>query len=99
MKFTNNHNLPESFVNFVRADKYSRGDADISVTQLIDSPRVRLLRNDKADEMETDVSDRVWSLFGTAVHHILESTNASHAVTMEERLFMEVDGWKLSWRY
>ena len=96
MKFTNNHNLPESFVNFVRADKYSRGDADISVTQLIDSPRVRLLRNDKADEMETDVSDRVWSLFGTAVHHVLESTNASHAVTMEERLFMEVDGWKLS---
>ena len=37
MKITNNHNLPQSFVDFARNDKYSKGHADISVTTLIDS--------------------------------------------------------------
>jgi hypothetical protein len=39
MKITNKHGLPESFVAFAEADKYSAGTADISVTGLIDSPR------------------------------------------------------------
>ena len=41
---TNKYGLPEAFVNFAKLDKYSKGDADISVTQLIDSPRVLLMR-------------------------------------------------------
>ena len=41
MKITNEHQLPDAFLNFARDDKYSKGKSDISVTTLIDSPRVR----------------------------------------------------------
>ena len=36
MKITNKFSLPQPFVDFIKNDKYSRGDADISVTSLID---------------------------------------------------------------
>ena len=74
MKVTNNHNLPQSFVDFARNDKYSKGHADISVTTLIDSARVRVMRDHYHNERVVDVVDNIWALFGTAVHHVLEST-------------------------
>lgn len=96
MKITNNQNLPDAFLNFARDDKYSKGKADISVTTLIDSPRIRLLKDRHYDELETDVVDMIWPLFGTAVHHILESADDPANVTVEERLFADVMHWTLS---
>ena len=96
MNITNNHNLPQSFVNFARNDKYSKGLSDISVTTLIDSPRVRLLRDAKSSEMTSDAADMIWPLFGTAVHHILESASEDEGVTLEERLYATVNDWILS---
>ena len=96
MIMTNKFGIPESFLNFINNSKYSRGEADISVTQLIDSPRVRLLRHSHDDEIEFDASDRIWSLFGTAVHHVLESTESGEDITIEERLFADFKGWTLS---
>ena len=96
MNITNNHNLPQSFVNFARNDKYSKGLSDISVTTLIDSPRVRLLREAKSSEMTSDAADMIWPLFGTAVHHILESASEDEGVTLEERLYATVNDWILS---
>lgn len=96
MKITNRFNLPDAFYNFARNDKYSKGKADISVTTLIDSPRVRLMRDKYYDQLETDATDMIWALFGTAVHHVLESANDPSHVTMEERLYAEVAGWTLS---
>jgi hypothetical protein len=96
MKITNRFNLPEAFYNFARKDKYSKGEADISVTTLIDSPRIRLMRDRFADSLETDAVDMIWSLFGTAVHHVLESTEDTATVTTEERLYADVAGWVLS---
>ena len=96
MEITNNHKLPKSFVDFARNDKYSKGNADISVTTLIDSPRVRLMRDHFSNQRTVDAVDMIWPLFGTAVHHILESSGASEDVILEERLFSEVDGWVLS---
>ena len=96
MKITNNYDLPQSFVNFVRNDKYSKGDANISVTSIIDSPRIRLMRDAHRDEMTSDVSDMIWPLFGTAVHHVLESASTDDGVTIEERLFHKINKWVLS---
>ena len=96
MKLTNKFNLPKPFEDFIRNDKYSRGDADISVTELIDSPRIRQMKRIHADNMEQDISDRIWSLFGTAVHHILESAEPDRGVVNEQRLSAEIDGWLLS---
>lgn len=96
MEITNTHNLPEAFVNFARNDKYSKGISDISVTTLIDSPRIRLMRDHHASDRTSDVVDMIWPLFGTAVHHILESAKTDDNTIVEERLFCKVNGWVLS---
>tara|TARA_R100001509_G_scaffold161258_1_gene130206 strand:+ start:856 stop:1731 length:876 start_codon:yes stop_codon:yes gene_type:complete len=92
---TNNHGLPDAFVNYARSDKYSKGDSDISVTQLIDSPRILLMRERHKEELTTDAMDMVWALFGTAVHAVLEGAVGENVVK-EKRLYREVDGWVLS---
>lgn len=96
MEITNNYSLPQSFLDFARNDKYSKGHADISVTTLIDSPRVRLMREQYAEERTTDVVDMIWPLFGTAVHHILEQSEPDENTVLEERLFSKINGWVLS---
>ena len=95
--------MPQPFVDFAINDKYSKGKADISVTTLIDSPRVRIMKENFDDKIEVDAVDMVWALFGTAVHSVLESSNTyprvghpSDKIINEERLFSELDGWLLS---
>lgn len=60
MKITNEYGLPEAFLNFARDDKYTKGKADISVTTLIDSPRVRLMKDKHNSDIVSDVVDKVW---------------------------------------
>jgi len=93
---TNLYNLPEQIERFARSDKYSRGDADISVTTLIDAPRINKLRELHAKELSVDLSERVWSLFGTAVHHILEEAGETPDTVHEERIFTKFNNWTLS---
>ena len=96
MKITNRFGMPKPFVDFARNDKYSKGKADISVTTLIDSPRVRIMKEQYHDQIEVDAVDMIWSLFGTAVHSVLENTEDSENDITEERLYSEIDGWLLS---
>lgn len=94
MKITNRTGLPEAIVNAVTNDTYSRGDADISVTALLSPPRQCALKEKHADEIEEDVSERIWSLLGQAIHTILERANENDIA--ERRLTIEVEGWKVS---
>lgn len=95
MKLTNKHNLPQTFVNVLKRPTYSKGRANLSVTQLINSPKIVALTNKFQDELEEDVADMVWSIFGTAVHGVLEhGKDDSHVI--EERLHTQVDGWNIS---
>ena len=96
MKITNKFGMPKPFVDFARNDKYSKGKADISVTTLIDSPRVRIMKEQYHDQIEIDAVDMIWALFGTAVHSVLEKSEQSENSITEERLYSEVDGWVLS---
>ena len=96
MKITNNFGMPQPFVDFAINDKYSKGLADISVTTLIDSPKIRLMKEKHDNEIEVDAVDMVWALFGTAVHSVLENSKQSDDVITEERLYSKVDGWLLS---
>jgi hypothetical protein len=96
MKITNKFNLPETFLSFARDGKYDKGQSDISITTLIDAPRVNILKQQRTDDIEADVSDMIWPLFGTAVHHMLESATPAGNVTMEERLFVNINEWVVS---
>lgn len=66
---TNKYNISEAIVNACKIDNHVT-IGDISVTQLIDSPQVRILR--KTNDVEEDVSDRIWMMMGTAVHYVVE---------------------------
>jgi hypothetical protein len=67
----------------------------MSVTELLGSPRIVQLKRRHWDELEQDASEMVWSLFGTAIHHILEHGKAENHV-IEQRLHAKVDGWHIS---
>ena len=95
MKVTNKHNLPEPVFKALSKDSYSMGDAEISVTTMIDSPRVNILRRKHWDELTEDVSDKVWSVLGTAVHNIFEAEESADYI-LEERLHVTFKDWKVS---
>ena len=95
MKITNIHNLPESVLNALHRPTYTKGKANLSVTELLNSPRIVQLKRAHWDEIEQDASEMVWALFGSAIHHILEHGKDAHHI-VEERLFCEVSGWVLS---
>lgn len=95
MKLTNKHNIPQTFVNILERPTYNRGAAHLSATQLINSSKVVALSKKFENELEQDVSDMVWSIFGTAIHGVLEhGRDENHIV--EERLHAELDGWRIS---
>lgn len=95
MKITNIHNIPETFVNVLKRPTYSKGKANLSATQLLNSPKIVALTKKFEEEIESDVSDMVWSIFGTAIHGVLEHGKDDNHI-VEERLHAEIGGWKIS---
>tara|TARA_R100001594_G_scaffold24026_2_gene47101 strand:+ start:12415 stop:13308 length:894 start_codon:yes stop_codon:yes gene_type:complete len=95
VKTTNKFNLPTPVALALSQEHYTRGESDRSVTQLIDNPRPQILNRTHYSELEEDVTDRLWSVFGTAVHNIFES-HADVEYLAEERLFADVNGWTIS---
>lgn len=102
MILTNALDLPAAIVNAVANDPYDRGNADLSVSQLIAPPRKVELERLHADELTEDVSDRIWSLIGQSVHEILRRAETD-ALT-EVRLFIEMNDangkpWRISGQF
>lgn len=97
MKITNIGNLPEPLYQAICKvnAKYDMGKADISVTQLIDSPRIRLLRKKHEAEIEEDASQMIWKFMGSVAHEVLAGIGTYDGL-IEERLFIDVNGWRLS---
>lgn len=93
---TNVHGLPDALVNAVKNDPYT-GGGDISVTKLIDAPRRRTLNKKFREFVVEDVSERIWSLMGQAVHTVLE--RAETTAIVEKRLYAEVLGWRVSGQF
>ena len=93
--FTNENNYPHWLYHTLTTNQYSKGayPSDISVTRLIDSPQINQLRFDHADELIEDVKDRVWSLWGSAVHNVVEIANSNNSdVLTEKRFYHDYDG-------
>jgi hypothetical protein len=95
MKITNKSGLPQTLVNVMERDPYTRGGARVSVTQLIGSPRISILRARHDDEIEVDVVDGIWSMMGRAMHSLAEA-GADEAHISEERLHTRILGRTLS---
>ena len=96
MNLTNLHGLPEAVVAAVRNDSYV-GGGDISATKLIDTPQRRVLQRQFKESVVEDVSERIWALLGQLAHLLLERANTNDLV--EQRLYMNVNGWELSGQF
>ena len=95
MKLTNKYNLPQTIMNVIDRPTYTKGKANFSVTELLTSPQIVQLKRKHWNELEEDAADMVWSLFGTAIHGVLEhGKDENHIV--EERIHLEIDGIHVS---
>ena len=74
-KITNQYDLPHHFYEGIKKtfDKYDRGEADYSVTELISPPHQKALQNLHKDEVSEEAIDLIWALLGTSVHQVLEN--------------------------
>ena len=101
MILTNNFGLPQPLLTAhdQQRDRYNagRGDARMSITQLLNPPQINILRREHEDEIEDDVSQRTWAMMGTAIHQMLEEACKDDEYHLsEERIEVKLDGWKIS---
>lgn len=95
MKITNNLGLPQPFVDAV-TKQYQYKEKQYSVTSLLKGTCQTLLERRHNDEIEQDVSDMVWAIFGTAVHSILEKGQETADQLKENYLVINIGDYKLS---
>lgn len=102
MKITNHLNLPQPFVSAVESE-YVPTPQQYSVTTVLNPSRYVILSRRHNSEVEQDVADMIWLLFGTAFHSILENSRAEEEQLQEQYLKQdlgmfdkELEGYKLS---
>jgi len=95
MKITNKKNLPTAIVKAV-SNEYHR-EGDYSATDLQKSAKQLWLTKRHEPEIEIDASDRLWPLFGSAIHYVLEKSDDQNAF-QEEFLKAEFAGKYLTGR-
>ena len=98
MIIINKMNLPQAFVEMAQRD-YIYAPNEYRVTSLLKGIRETILERRHDAEIERDVSDMIWLLFGTAVHGVLEHQQEADHEIKETRLKMEVDGYILSGQF
>ena len=95
MIITNNLKLPAPFVNMAQRD-YIYEPNEYRVTSLLKGVRETILERRHDAEIERDVSDMVWMLFGTAVHGVLEKHEEGGNELKEQRIKIPFGDYVLS---
>lgn len=97
MKFTNKYNYPQEVFLAVTEDTYDKGDSEFSATGLIKPPRIVALEKKHDQEMEIDIDDRIFILYGHVGHTLLERAGKKLQNRINEvRYFGTIDGVKIS---
>lgn len=96
MEFTNRYGIKsQSLIDALEGDDYDLTNAPenvVSVTSLIDAPIHTILKKRHWEELSEDISGRVWTLLGSAVHYVVERFNKHKARERlsEERWYLRV---------
>ncbi len=98
MKITNKYGLPQAFVSMAESD-YQYKPKQYSVTSLLKGVRESILERRHHHEIEQDVSEMIWMLFGQAVHSILDSQEEGTHEFKEEYLRVPIGDYFLSGRF
>lgn len=85
VKITNLKNFPEALVKAFQNDPYDKGDSDFTATGLIKPARISALEARHRHEIEEDVEDGLYRLYGQVAHGILERANMADLA--EKRFF------------
>ena len=94
MNYTNAANLPQPLVSAIAFSDYDK-IGDISVTGLIQPPRIRQLTKRHNSEITEDASECIFRLLGSLGHKVLERSDTDNHLS-EERLVMHINGWTVS---
>jgi len=84
MKITNNHNLPKILVKAFSGGNWCPSPDRVGVTQLIGPPLIKYLTIKHWDDLEEDVTDRFFAVFGSAVHKVIEGCNVAPMLKCKE---------------
>ena len=87
---TNHLNLPQPFVDAVTSD-YKPTKGRYSVTRVLGSPCEAVLLRRHGGELDGDVADYVWAIFGSAVHKILEESKETEDQIKENFITVPID--------
>lgn len=93
MQYTNRFNLPATMVELVNKLTYDPSESDpnrISITTLINPPRIRLLTVRHWQELEEDISDHIWRITGNAYHYILSNISEEDR-RIEKKIEIKLD--------
>lgn len=97
MQFTNEIGLPEPDFLALTKDDYDLPAGHISISRLMSPPRKVLLERAHDHEIVVDAESRMRIMLGKAVHAYAERhLPASNGTLGEERINIEVGGWKVS---
>lgn len=91
--------LPQPILEALKADPYSKGEANASITGLITPPRITQYIERLGDKLKIPAHEQLYALQGSAMHSILEraaGTISTDTYKVEGRLFAKLDGWTLS---
>ena len=95
MIIKNELGLPQAFINALNLERHN-AKGEYSATTLLHSVRETILTDRHFDEIEVDVADCVWQIWGTAVHLIFERAGIEGFV--EERFEVPVSNSKVTGR-
>ncbi len=95
MVITNEMNLPQALVDACDVSPHNAPNT-VSATTLKSGVREILLTKRHWSEMSDDVSNRIWTLFGTAVHALLEKESPDTFV--EEKFEKQIGKYKVTGR-
>lgn len=91
MNYTNELNLPEPLVDAVKSN-HAYKEHRYSVTEVLGGTCEAILKRRHDREITEDVSQRIWALFGTAVHEVLRKAKGTETQLQENWMSVPVDG-------
>ncbi len=83
MIITNKYGLPQTLVDAIIFSDKAHQQGDYSASQLSKGAKQLWLTKRHDDEITIDASDRLWALFGTAIHYVLDKGDDKNVLKEE----------------
>lgn len=88
---TNKLNLPQPFVDAATGNHEYKPNR-YSVTEVLGGTCEAILKRRHQGDVDDDVADRVWAIFGTAVHKVLQESESTDTQLQEQWFSVPIDG-------